>query len=171
VTFFSGFSFCNEYDLFQDILQSDDFSLAGFSYGAIKAFEKAYKDVSKGKRVDKLQLISPAFFQTKSEKYRLLQLTSFESSPKKYLDKFLSNVNMYSDKDISQYIEVGSYSELEELLNYTWDESKLEYLIGSGVDIEVYMGEKDKIVDIKQAKEFFVEFATTYLLKEKGHCL
>jgi len=69
--FFSGFCFQNEKDIFKDYIEEGDFKVAGFSYGAIKAFEYV---LNSKERIDKLQLFSPAFFQSKSEKFKKLQL-------------------------------------------------------------------------------------------------
>ena len=62
--YFSGFSLNNEQDIFQDIINKSDFTVSGFSYGAIKAFDYV---LNCNTRVDTLQLISPAFFQTKDK--------------------------------------------------------------------------------------------------------
>ena len=57
--FYSGFGFWNEKELFKEYLEEGEFVVAGFSYGAQKALIDA---VHTSKRVDKLQLLSPAFF-------------------------------------------------------------------------------------------------------------
>ncbi len=57
--YFNGFCLNGEEVLFKDILIESNYVVAGFSYGAILAFEEAYRGDS---RVDRLILISPAFF-------------------------------------------------------------------------------------------------------------
>ena len=64
--FFSGFCLENEEELFSEYATPNDFTISGFSYGAIKAFEEV---LNSNERVDKLQLFSPAFFQTQDKKY------------------------------------------------------------------------------------------------------
>ena len=166
--FYSGFCFKNECEIFKDYLEIGDFIISGFSYGAIKAFNQALESKA---RVDKLQLFSPAYFQTKDEKFKRTQVMYFKKDANAYCQTFLSNVLSPLDLDISKYFKLGSIEELQELLYYEWSEEKLQKLIEKGVKIEVYLGGNDKIIDASKAQEFFKEFATVYYIKEKGHLL
>ena len=166
--FFSGFCFNNESTLFKQYLQPNDFSVAGFSYGAQKAFEMA---LHSSKRVDTLQLLSPAFFQNKDEKYKRMQLMFFKKDSKTYCQNFLANTVYPSAKEVESYFSQGTYEELEALLYYVWDEKKLEALLQKGTKIEVFLGVDDKIIDSKSAYEFFKEFACVYYIKDAGHIL
>ncbi len=166
--YFSGFCFFEESELFKDYIIKNDFTVSGFSYGAVKAFE----DVLNSKnRVDKLQLFSPAFFQTQNEKFKRTQLMYFKKDTNAYCQTFLSNVLYPLPVDISKYFKQGLIEELQELLYYEWCEEKLQKLINKGVKIEVYLGGNDKIIDASKAQEFFKKFATVYYIKEKGHLL
>lgn len=60
--YYSGFSLKNEKKIFGEYIKENDFTISGFSYGAIKAFEDVLKS---DERVDLLQLFSPAFFKRK----------------------------------------------------------------------------------------------------------
>ena len=166
--YFSGFCFFEESELFQDYIIQNDFTVSGFSYGAVKAFEEV---LNSNNRVDKLQLFSPAFFQTQNEKFKRTQIMYFKKDENAYCQTFLSNVLSPLDLDISKYFKLGSIEELQELLYYEWSEEKLQKLIEKGVKIEVYLGGNDKIIDASKAQEFFKEFATVYYIKEKGHLL
>ena len=166
--YFSGFCFKNESELFDEYLISNDFTISGFSYGAIKAFEEAF---STKKRVDKLQLFSPAFFQIFDDKFKRMQLMYFKKDANAYCQNFLTNVIYPLQADISKYFELGTIEQLEELLNYKWSEEKLQSLVDRGTKIEVYLGGVDKIIDASKAKEFFKNYATVYYIKEKGHLL
>ena len=166
--YFSGFCFFEESELFQDYIIQNDFTVSGFSFGAIKAFEEV---LNSNNRVDKLQLFSPAFFQTQNEKFKRTQIMYFKKDANAYCQTFLSNVLSPLDLDISKYFKLGSIEELQELLYYEWSEEKLQKLIEKGVKIEVYLGGNDKIIDASKAQEFFKEFATVYYIKEKGHLL
>ncbi|WP_187648435.1 pimelyl-ACP methyl ester esterase BioV [Nitrosophilus labii] len=166
--FYSGFCFKNEQELFADILKENDFSVAGFSKGAIEAFE--YVKNSKS-RVDTLILISPAFFQTKDEKFKKLQLISYRRDPKSYIKNFYKNVLYPLDFDIKKYEKVGTADELKRLLYYVWNENSLKEVKNRGINIEVYLGEKDKIVDSNEANDFFKRFGTVYFIKNVGHIL
>lgn len=166
--YFSGFCFYEESELFDEYIIRNDFTISGFSYGAIKAFEEALNTQD---RVDKLQLFSPAFFQNFDEKFKRTQLMYFKKDENTYVQTFLNNVIYPSNKDISKYFKLGTAQELEELLTYVWNEEKLQKLVDKGVKIEVYLGADDKIIDSLKVKEFFQKFATIYYIKEKGHLL
>lgn len=167
--FFSGFCFSNEQELFSEYLIQNDFTVSGFSFGAIKAFEEVY---ASNERVDRLQLFSPAFFQIQDEKFKRMQLMYFKKDAKAYCETFLKNT-VFPNKnlDIEKYFSLGTAEQLDELLNYVWDKDKLQELVNRGVKIEVYLGEKDKIVDSLKSKEFFINYSTTYYIKNKGHIL
>lgn len=166
--YFSGFCFENESELFDRYLIKNDFAVGGFSYGAIKAFEEVLKSEE---RVDKLQLFSPAFFQNFDDKFKRTQVMYFKKDANAYCHNFLSNVIFPLQIDISKYFQLGTAEQLEELLNYNWSEEKLQKIILKGTKIEVYLGEKDKIIDSLKAKDFFKNFGTVYYIKEKGHLL
>lgn len=166
--YFSGFCFKNESEIFSEYLESNDFTVCGFSYGAIKAFEEV---LNSNLRVDKLQLFSPAFFQNYDDKFKRTQLMYFKKDANAYVETFLSNVINPSNLDISKYFELGTFEQLEELLNYNWSEEKLQKVLNKGVKIEVYLGEVDKIIDSSKVKDFFKNYATVYYIKEKGHLL
>lgn len=166
--YFSGFCFQNEEALFEPYLIPSDFTVAGFSYGAIKAFEYALTCQT---RIDTLQLFSPAFFQHKDAKFKKLQTLSFAKNTQSYCETFLQNVISPSSFDVTPYVRQGTLEELNELLNYAWDEAKLQALMDKGIKIEVYLGEKDAIVDALTCKDFFVPFASVYYFKRVGHIL
>ncbi|QKF73230.1 hypothetical protein AFAEC_1063 [Aliarcobacter faecis] len=166
--FFSGFCFSNECELFLDYLEKNDFTISGFSYGAIKAIQKALKSET---RVDKLQLFSPAFFQTKDEKFKKMQLMFFKKDEEQYIKNFLGNVKSPIYKDIDKYFQKGNIEELKELLEFVWSKDDLKKLNSKGVKIEVFLGAKDLIIDSNEAKDFFKDFATVYYFKDKGHLL
>ncbi len=166
--YFSGFCLKDEDKLFDEYIIKNDFSVAGFSFGATKAFDYVYE---LNKRVDTLQLFSPAFFQSSDKKFRRMQLIFFKKDENAYCNNFLKNVVYPLFMDISDYFIQDSYDDLEALLNYTWDENNLKEVVARGTKIEVYLGEKDKIIDSSLALKFFKNYATVYYIKEKGHIL
>jgi hypothetical protein len=166
--YYSGFSLAHESTLFNRYLIADDFTIAGFSYGAIKAFEEVYKTT---KRIDRLQLFSPAFFQYENDQFKRLQLLSYKKDQQRYRDHFVRNITYPKKVNISGYLIEGTYHELHELMHYVWDQDKLAKLVERGVDIEVYLGEKDKIINSMAARDFFQPYATVYFIKEVGHIL
>lgn len=166
--YFHGFSLNNEEHFFQEILIDNDFCVAGFSYGAQKAFEYVYNTKQ---RIDRLILISPAFFQNHKASFIRTQLRYYKANEQAYTKQFLENVAYPSHTNLSEYLVEGTITELEDLLSYVWDKEKILELLKRGITIEVFMGEADKIVDAQQSFEFFSELTTVYLLKEKGHLL
>ena len=67
--FYSGFSLQNESHFFDSFILKSDYCVCGFSYGAIKALRYAKEQLENRQRIDTLQLFSPAFFQTKTQKF------------------------------------------------------------------------------------------------------
>ena len=168
--FFSGFSLKNESSLFTRYVNSSDYTVCGFSYGSIKALESVKEQLKNGRRVDRLQLFSPVFFETKSEKFKKLQLFGYKKDKVFYLKQFIESCFYpYGVKTIEQ--KENSFEELSELLNYKWVKPELVELINLGVNIEVYLGSKDKIIDVESAREFFLDVATVTYLKEANHFL
>jgi len=166
--YFSGFSLTNEEELFREFIIDSEFCVAGFSYGAIRAFEYA---LTSKKRVDRLILLSPAFFQNKSKAFIRAQLRYFKRDKSRYIKEFLKNASYPSNIDLNQYLKIGTLQELEYLLNYKWKPEKIKKLQQSGVKIEVFLAEQDKIIDSKEALKLFSSITTTYYLKNRGHIL
>lgn len=170
--YFSGFCLKDEEELFDEYLIKNDFTVSGFSLGAQRAFEYVYeKVISRKSRIDKLQLFSPAFFQDKDKKFKRMQLMYFKKDAVSYCNNFLKNIAYPADKELESCFELGTYEELDFLLSYEWNSEKLQNLLDNGVEIEVYLGEKDKIIDSANAKDFFIPYSTVFYIKNAGHIL
>ncbi len=168
--FFSGFSLKNEEYLFENFLNRSSYCVSGFSYGAIKAFDYVKEELQKGRRVDRLQLISPAFFQTKDEKFKRLQMLAYSKNEIIYVKKFIDLCFYPYEKKIVEF-KNSNKNELSELLNYEWDLEELEKLVDKGIKLEVYIGANDAIIDPKGAKEFFLQVSTVTYIKDANHFL
>ena len=168
--YFNGFCLENESELFKEYMIENDYTLSGFSYGAIQALEFALGSSAMDIRIDLVQLFSPSFFNDKDEKYKRMQLMYFKKDSKTYCDNFLKNSG-FDETQSLKYFKEGKHEELEELLNYKWDQKKLQLLVDNGTKIEVYLGENDNIIDSQKALEFFVNFSEVYFIKNKGHIL
>jgi surfactin synthase thioesterase subunit len=167
MVYYSGFSLKEDLSFFEKYLIKSDYNVAGFSYGAIKAFEFA---LSCKERIDTLQLFSPAFFQTKPESFKRVQLMAYKKDQTTYLNHFIEGC--FAPHKLKKTLHVSTTeSELSELLNYEWDEQKLKNLTQNGIKIEVYLGSEDKIIDAAGAKEFFLPYSTTYLINGANHFL
>jgi hypothetical protein len=168
--FFSGFSLQNESYLFAEFLNKSEYCVSGFSYGSIKAFEYTKEQLESGKRVDTLQLLSPAFFQTKSVKFKRLQMLAYSKSEEAYMNQFIASCFSPYEKKIVENKRTTS-NELEELLNFEWNLEELENLVERGIKIEIYLGGQDSIIDVKGAREFFLSVATVTYIKDANHFL
>jgi len=168
--FFNGFSLVREEYLFEEFLNKSEYCVSGFSYGAIKAFNYAKRQLESGKRVDTLQLISPVFFQTKSAKFKRLQMLAYSKNRLEYIKQFIDSCFYPYEKKIVEY-KKSTKDELEELLNYEWNLEELQKLVNQGVKLEVYLGGKDSIIDVEGAREFFLEVATVTYIKDANHFL
>ena len=166
--YFNGFSLENEEELFSDYLEEHNYNVSGFSYGAQRAFEYVYHSQT---RIDRLILISPAFFQTQKPSFIRTQLRYFEANKESYVKQFLENVAYPSTQSLKKYLTIGTKEELNALLNYVWDEKKIKEVLNRGTTIEVFIGDEDKIIDSKEAIHFFQEISTLYIIKKSGHLL
>ena len=165
--FFSGFCLGGEEILFEEYMNHSHFSVAGFSYGAIKALKYALEH--KG-RIDKLFLLSPAFYSHTTTEFKQQQLEKFKANPIAYQDKFLSIGNLYG-LNISPYKKLGELEELEELLSFKWRIEDFDLLLERNIRIEVFLGGKDRVVDVEQAKQFFSQMGTLFFIKDGDHFL
>ena len=168
VKYFNGFSLQNEESLFANYITSNDTTVAGFSYGAQKALEYAYTST---KRIDKLILLSPAFFQTQKASFIRAQLRYFETDKQAYITQFLKNVAYPSLVNLTPYIKKSNQEELHALLTYKWEEEKIQALLDRGTTIEVFIGTLDKIIQSNDTLNFFKKLCTTYSIKNAGHIL
>ena len=166
--FYSGFSLSNDQQLFRAYLKENQYTVAGFSYGAIKAVKEALDSTL---RIDTLQLFSPAFFQDRPEKFRRMQSMYFSKDKTSYLQSFFASCFFPAAIDEGVKIEEGGAAALDELLNYVWDEDELKTIQDRGIHIEVYLGSDDKIINTDAAKAFFLPYATTYMINHAGHTL
>ncbi len=166
--YFNGFSLKGEEDFFLEQLVDSKYVVAGFSYGTQKALEYVY---SSTKRIDRLILISPAFFQNHKKSFIKTQLRYFKADKEAYREEFLKNVAYPSSAVLREFIVDGSYEELNDLLSYVWEKEKILELEKRGIIIEVFMGDSDKIVDSEKSFEFFSKLVPVYLFKDKGHLL
>jgi len=168
--FYSGFSLKNEEYLFGEFIKKSEYTICGFSYGAIRALRATKKAVDDGKRIDTLQLLSPAFFQNKDEKFKRLQLMSYKKQEEVYLKQFISSCFEPFEKKIVEHTNT-TIDELRELLEYEWSLDEFKELTERGIKIEVYLGSQDKIIDVNAAKELFLEVATVTYIKDANHFL
>ncbi len=168
--FFSGFCLSNEKDVFKEYLEDNEFVVAGFSKGAQDAVDYA---INSNNRIDKLQLLSPAFFNY-SKKLVDINLNAFKKDKRKYIDTFLSKAGLIKENDKwrfeNYYLDVNYNCNEEELLSlFTFDWEKIKKI--KDIKIEIFLGEYDKIIALKKAEEFFSNFGEIYFIKKANHFL
>jgi esterase/lipase len=166
--YFNGFSLRNEEKLFSSYVDNSAYTVSGFSYGAQQALEYVYHTHT---RIDRLILLSPAFFQTQKPSFVRTQLRYFEADKASYVKQFLKNVASPSHINLEKYLHIGTKDELEKLLSYVWDKDKIEVILDRGITIEVFIGDEDKIIESKDAISFFKDITTLYTIKKSGHLL
>jgi len=169
--FFSGFGFRNEKILFLEYLERGEYTIAGFSYGAQKALQEALARVDRSMRVDKLQLLSPAYFDHLPKSKKSAELVAFAKNSELYMRFFYKKAAYPATLNLEKFKATPSLAQLRELLFFRWEREALQRLVDAGLEIEVFLGEQDKIVDTQKAKEFFVQYATCYTIKGAGHLL
>jgi len=165
--FYSGFALSGDQHFFDSYLNQSDYTVAGFSYGAIRA---AHFTAESNDRIDTLQLFSPAFFQTKKESFRRLQMGGYLKDPQRYLENFLTSC--FAPLPVSP-ITLGSHNIefLQELLYFEWTIELMERIRAKGTVIEVYLGLEDQIIDVAGARKFFLPYATVTSIKRANHFL
>lgn len=169
--FFSGFSLKEDEHFFKPYIKQSDFTVCGFSYGAIKAFEYVQQQLRNHRRVDTLQLFSPAFFQNKDAKFKRLQIMGYTKDKQRYLETFVQSCFAPNKKQSVMINENDTETDLQKLLEYEWDLTQLQQLIDAGVQIEVYLGGNDRVISAINAFEFFTQVASVTLIKKANHFL
>jgi len=166
--FYSGFSLKNESYFFDKWLNNSHYSVAGFSYGAIKAAQYV---ADANVRIDVLQLFSPAFFQTQTQSFKKLQQRAFSASPQEYREKFLTTCFApYHPYDVQLNYEDNS-EDLSTLLNFVWNKELMQKIVDKGVLVEVFLGLEDKVIDCLGARDFFRNYATVTSIRTGNHFL
>ena len=170
MNYYSGFSLKNDRAFFKEYIKDSVYTVSGFSYGAIKAFKYVKQELERGNRVDTLQLFSPAFFQTKSSKFKKLQTITYTKNEDAYLRNFIKSCFLPHEQKKIEHSE-NFIEELNELLNYEYIKSDFLELIDKGLVVEVYLGSEDRIIDVESAREFFLDIATVTYIKNANHFL
>lgn len=164
--FYSGFCLHGEERLFDMYLPAFGDFVAGFSYGSIGALKYALKDES----VKSLILLSPAYYTHKDKEFKETQLSAFEADPALYKLKLLKKSGL-KEEEGELYGQEGTAQELRELLFFEWHGAELTALANRGVQIEVFIGSGDRVVEPQPSSDFFTQFAKVYTLENKNHIL
>ena len=160
--FFSGFCLNLDKTFFDEYIEDKEFVVAGFSYGAQKAVDYV---LNSNKRVDKLQLLSPAFFDY-PKKIVNINLEAFKRDKNSYINNFLKKAG--ANEEILDYLDYScNESDLYKLFTFDWE--KINDL--KKVKIEIFLGEFDRIIALKKAYAFFKNYGEIYFIKKANHFL
>ncbi len=178
--FFGGFGFKDEVQIFEGILRdlgylealSNPYNVCGFSYGAQKAVDYAVDSLKNGRRINRVILLSPAFFNDKSADFVAQQLQNFAKNRAIYMKAFYKNIGVCKgDEAFLREVETIDLRILEKCLRYTFRGADLEALSACGVEIVAILGGADKIINANVANEFFSKYGIVYLIKNANHLL
>ncbi|PAF48543.1 hypothetical protein BKH46_01160 [Helicobacter sp. 12S02634-8] len=168
--YFSGFCFQGEQEVFKPLIADmGAYDVCGFSRGAQRAFEWAYERLENHWRIQKVILLSPALFQDKTKAFKIAQMRAFKKDAQGYVERFLQAAGV--DKEMERYIHTENVDALQGLLEYVWSEEKLQKMHAHQVEIEVYLGGRDGVIDANYARDFFARYARVYWIKSANHCL
>jgi hypothetical protein len=95
---------------------------------------------------------------------------SFKKDEKAYIKQFSKFCFApYAVKELES--EKNSLEDLQELLEYIWQENELKELAQKGVKLEIYLGSQDKIIDVLSARDFFTKLGTVTYINDANHFL
>lgn len=103
--FFGGFGFKDDVQIFEQILhdlgylEGNPYNICGFSYGAQKAVDYAVDSLKNGNRINRVILLSPAFFNDKSDDFVAQQLRMFAKNRTIYMKAFYKNIGVSADDE------------------------------------------------------------------------
>lgn len=169
--FFGGFALKNDLRLFTHIFDDfgiilNDYDVCGFSYGAQKALSYTLHCKS---RINRLILLSPAFFNDRDTAFLDSQINNFTKNKELYLKYFYKNIGL--DDTLSDFASNALLDDLQSLLYFRFKDDDLLIAKHLGIKIFIFLGGKDRIIDSKNAMEFFKNFGIVYFIKEANHLL
>lgn len=176
--FFGGFGFKDEVRIFEKILRdlgyfrANPYNICGFSYGAQKAVRFALESLKSNVRVNRVLLLSPAFFNDKDSAFKDAQIRAFAKNKALYMKAFYKNVGVCAEyRQFLREIESLDSRILEQCLRYEFKGDDLVFLRSKGVEIVAILGQNDRIIDSRKANDFFAQYGIVYLLKDANHLL
>lgn len=176
--FFGGFGFKDEVRIFEKILRdlgyfsANPYNICGFSYGAQKAVRFALDSLKNDRRINRVILLSPAFFNDKDFAFKDAQIRAFAKNKALYMKAFYKNIGLKKGDEIYlREIELLDSRILEQCLRYEFKGDDLIFLSSKGVEIVAILGQNDRIIDSLKANDFFSEFGIVYLIKNANHLL
>ena len=132
----------------------------------------ALDSLKNDRRINRVILLSPAFFNDKDSSFKDAQIRAFAKNKALYMKAFYKNIGLKKGDEIYlREIESLDSRILEQCLRYEFKGDDLIFLRSKGVEIVVILGQNDRIIDSLKANDFFSEFGIVYLIKNANHLL
>lgn len=168
--FFGGFALKDDLNLFANLLTNfgitlNQYDVCGFGYGSKRALDYVLNCNS---RINRLILLSPAFFNNKDSAFLDSQIEYFSKNKELYLKYFYENIGF---DGLYRFNSDVSVRDLRAFFEFSFNEVDLFRICNKGIKIIVFLGGKDRIVDSIDAMEFFKNFGIVYFIKEANHLL
>ena len=170
--FFGGFGFNDDPGLFSETLDSlglsncGAYDVLGFSFGAQKALSFA---LDSPLRINRLILLSAAFFNDRDSHFAPAQLALFRRGKMGYMRQFLKKIGYAPEME--DFLGKANERDLAELLAFRFSAEDLAALRARGVLVLAIFGAADKIINVAHAAAFFAPFGIVYTIKNANHLL
>ncbi|RAX58340.1 hypothetical protein CCZ01_02680 [Helicobacter monodelphidis] len=169
--YFSDFFLENEFSIFEplEVLCPHFYDVIGFGCGTQKALEYALHST---KRIDRLCLLSPLFFQNQSSKQKQRECEQFTQNPTKYIHRFLERCH-FSDR-MQPFLKktLLSPQEWSAIVTYQFQQQHFKILRQRGIQIEVFLGKNNEIIPSNQILEFFLPLShRLFFFNQAGYFL
>lgn len=178
MVFFGGFGFSDNIKIFEPILRefgyfdANPYNVCGFSFGAQKAVQYTLESLETNARINRVLLLSPAFFNDRDLAFKNAQLRAFSKNRVLYMKTFYKNIGLCAeDKQFLQEVESLDLCTLEQCLYYEFKGEDLILLNSRGVEIVAILGSRDKIINANVANDFFSKYGIVYMINDANHLL
>ncbi|TLD81568.1 hypothetical protein LS68_000595 [Helicobacter sp. MIT 05-5293] len=164
--YFGGFGLKGESALFKEILQDDmtnPYVAVGFDVGCVEALSYVQDCIRFKHRVQKLILLSPLFCP-------LLDSVDYENvqsywalgvQPTHHFDTIKPYVQNHTPMLTKQHA----------LFLFEWEKEMFDSLKKNGIEINVYLGGIDPLIESTEALDFFKAFASVWIYRHFAHLL
>lgn len=144
----------------------------GANQDSCKSCKSSNSNANPPQRINRMILLSPAFFNDKNEDFKNTQMATFEKNRAIYMKAFYKNIGANAeDGAYLREIDLLDSRDLEQCLHYKFKSADLEALNARGVEIISIFGECDKIINAQIAHAFFARFGVAFFIKGANHLL
>lgn len=164
--YFGGFGLKGESGLFEEILQDDilnPYVAVGFDVGCVEALKYTEDCLKSQLRIQKLILISPLFCH-------LLDSVNYENVQNYWA---LSVQPTHCFDTIKPYVKnhKSMLTKQHFLFSFKWERKTFDILNKNGIEINVYLGGIDPLIESTKTLDFFKAFASVWIYRHYAHLL